>query len=300
MFIDPNMAALAKNPTEENRAFLMHMTLNSIRSYVVKYGKTYGKMVIALDGKNTWRRQKFPNYKITRSASREKSDIDWDYVYSVGNDIKDALRTKLPFAVVGMDGAEADDVIACLVKHVSEKSNDDEDFGGMLGNDPEPIIILSSDGDFKQLHKYKNVKQWSPMLKKQITCAKPELELLEKIIKGDVSDSIPNIKTHDNFFKDKIENPEIKHRQTVITAKYLEKLLKNPTAFDTVEEKHNFDRNKMLISFDSIPPELYNQIVTAYTEQLDKKISKLELMNFFIGKRLNQLNENIQDFFIGQ
>ena len=28
------------------------------------------------------------------------------------------------------------------------------------------ILIISSDGDFTQLHKYPNVKQWSPMHKK--------------------------------------------------------------------------------------------------------------------------------------
>lgn len=298
--IDPQFSSLAKNPTEENRNFLMHMTLNGIRAYVMKYKKDFGNMVIAVDGKNTWRREYFPHYKCTREVARAASDIDWDYVFSVGNDIKDALRTKLPFPVIGMDGAEADDVIACLVKHVSETTADDsDDFGGMFSNEPEPIMILSSDGDFKQLHKYKNVKQFSPMQKKLVTCKNPKAELIEKILRGDAGDAIPNARSPASFFRDKIDNPEKNHRQASISEKFVIDVQKNPDAYPfSADERANYIRNETLISFDKIPVELYNKIVAQYKEQENKKVSKMELMNFFISKRLNMLNENIQDFFL--
>ena len=294
IFIDPQMSLLSKNPTEENRLFLKHMSFNTVRAYNVKYGKQYGQMVIALDGQNLWRREYFPNYKITRKASRDKSDLDWDYIFSVGNEIKEDMEKYFPFPMIGCDGAEADDVIGVLTKLKSENS-DEEDIMGR--STAEPIMILSSDGDFVQLHKYPNVKQFSPAQKKLVkSTVNPKRFLIEKIITGDTGDSVPNIRTGDDFFERKVAGEKV--RQPPITQKYIDQLLKDPSAFNSAEDKRNFDRNETLISFDKIPSAVYNNIVDVYNAKKDKKVSKLELMNYFVANRMQQLNSNVQDFFL--
>ena len=60
-----------------------HMVLNSLRAHNKKFRKEYGDMVIACDSKNVWRKQIFPNYKAGRKANREKSEHDWDYIFTL-------------------------------------------------------------------------------------------------------------------------------------------------------------------------------------------------------------------------
>ena len=61
-----------------------HMVLNSLRAHNLKFQyKTMAQMVIACDSKNVWRREVFPNYKAGRKANREKSDHDWDAIFTI-------------------------------------------------------------------------------------------------------------------------------------------------------------------------------------------------------------------------
>ena len=56
-------------PTPETARF---MILNQIRGYVHQYREEYGpEVVIAVDGKNPWRRDIFPPYKAGRRKSKE-------------------------------------------------------------------------------------------------------------------------------------------------------------------------------------------------------------------------------------
>ena len=52
-----NMMAQLGNHTNAsiNEDLLRHMVLNSIRNYRNKFVEEYGEIVIACDGKNTWR-----------------------------------------------------------------------------------------------------------------------------------------------------------------------------------------------------------------------------------------------------
>ena len=63
-------------------------------------------------------------------------------------------------------------------------------------------MILSGDKDFIQLHKYKNVTQYSPITKKFVNGIDPDEYLYEHILKGDVSDGVPNVLSVDNTFTD--------------------------------------------------------------------------------------------------
>ena len=151
-----------------------------------RFGGEYGKMVLCYDDKNYWRRQIFPFYKQNRKQEREKSKYDWDKVFSVLNKIRDELKNNFPYQVLQVQGAEADDVIASLVRQNSRTPQ------------PEPVLILSADKDFIQLHRYSSVKQYDPIRNRWIEEDNPVRYLQEHIIRGDRSDCIPNILTCDD------------------------------------------------------------------------------------------------------
>ena len=96
-----------RNKVELNEDLVRHMVLNSLRGHNKKFRKEYGEMVIACDSKNVWRREIFPNYKAGRKATREKSQHDWDAIFSMLHTIKDEIRSFLPYKVIELETAEA-------------------------------------------------------------------------------------------------------------------------------------------------------------------------------------------------
>ena len=68
----------------------------------------------------------------------------------------------MPYPVIDVDGAEADDVIGTLAEYSQLNDLNQES----LFDIPKPMLIVSADHDFQQLQKWENVKQWSPIRKK--------------------------------------------------------------------------------------------------------------------------------------
>ena len=151
----------------------------------------------------------------------------------------------------------------------------------------EKILILSSDGDFLQLQKYQNVKQYNPAQKKYIKSDNPLLELKEKIIRGDKGDGIPNIfSPSDCFVRDL--------RQKPITKGVLEKLMeKHYGEWEDMSAREGFVRNQVLIDLSLIPGDVKNQILNTYEET---KPAKGKLLNYFIEHKLKNLMEVIEEF----
>lgn len=249
-----------------------HMVLNSIRSYKVKFSEKYGEIVIACDDKHYWRKQIYPYYKANRKKNREASELDWNSIFEVLNKIRDELKENFPYKVIQVPHAEADDVIATLV---------------MNSTFNEKILIMSGDKDFSQLHKFPNVDQYSPVLKKWIRCDNPSAFLKEHIMRGDVGDGIPNFLSNDNVFV-------MSERQSPISAKKLETWLsKEPEEFCTETMLRNYKRNQMLIDLECIPDDIKKEVLEQFVQQ-QKDRSKL--FNYFIEHRLKNLMENINEF----
>merc|ERR1711991_559378 len=101
---------------ELQEGLVRHMILNSLRNYRHEFRKEYGELVLCYDSKHYWRRKEFPYYKGTRKKDRQKSSLDWNEIFELLNKIRDEIRDHMPYKVVEVDGAEADDVIASLVK----------------------------------------------------------------------------------------------------------------------------------------------------------------------------------------
>jgi hypothetical protein len=235
-----------------------------------RFGGEYGKMVLCYDDKNYWRRQIFPFYKQNRKQEREKSKYDWDKVFSVLNKIRDEVRSNFPYHVIQVQGAEADDVIASLVRMNLQQQQQ------------EPILILSADKDFIQLHRYPLVKQYDPIRNRWIENSDPVGFLQEHIIRGDRSDGIPNILTCDD---------------AIVTGKPQKKMSKEkiaslasmkPEEFTNFIRLRNWKRNSELIDFTKIPTPVVERIITTFTGSKPNSSVKI---NYFIDNNIQDLIE---------
>lgn len=259
-------------PIEED--LLRHMVLNSIRSYNAKFKAEYGEMVIACDDKNYWRRQVFPYYKANRKKDREKSEIDWNAVFVILNKIREELKEYFPYRVIQVETAEADDVIATLVKE--------------FGNTNEKLLIVSGDKDFKQLQSYMNVKQYDPVRKRWLTEPNPDRYLREHIMRGDRGDGVPNFLSKDDTF---VLNSRQKPLREDKLSVWLDQA---PEAFCDETMLRNYKRNQQLVDLSMIPDYIEAQVIEQYNAQVGKGREKL--FNYFIENKLKNLLTDIGTF----
>ena len=265
------MMHLHMNKGELEEDMVRHMILNSVRMYRTMFNEDYGEIVLAYDSRAYWRKEIFPQYKSNRRKNREEDDKDWDSIFDVLNNIKEEIKEFLPYKVVEVYGAEADDVIAILCKHYQD----------------EKVMIVSGDKDFIQLQKYDNVKQYSPITKKLVDGVDPKVYIKEHVLKGDKSDGVPNVLSPDHTFTDEL-------RQRPLTSKKLESILAQDIDELDDEIKRNYQRNDKLINLDNIPKTLESEILNSFNEA--SYGDRSGLLNYFIEKRLTSLTENIGEF----
>lgn len=267
-----------RQAVELSEDLVRHMVLNSLRGHNKKFRKEYGEMVIACDSKNVWRREVFPNYKAGRKANREKSDHDWNAIFSMLGNIRNEIRDFLPYKVLELETAEADDIIAALVRRTLNR---------IQPNHLKKILILSGDKDFIQLHN-EWVKQYNPVLNKYVgKDENPALYIKEHILKGDRSDGIPNVLSDDNVF---IEG----RRQKPLSRKKIDSWLEEVLMTMTEEEEKNYNRNKKLIDLTCIPLELEDKINNEFDNV--EVASRDKILNYFITRKLKTLIEVIDEF----
>lgn len=264
---------------ELDEGMVRHMTLNSLRMYNKKFRDDYGQMILACDGANNWRRGYFPQYKASRRKGRWNSPFDWNEAFRIMHTIKDEIRENFPYKVIHLEGCEADDIIGTLVEHTQEFGNHEE------------VMIVSSDGDFKQLQRYDNVKQFSPLMKKIIVDDNPRLNLQEKILTGDAGDGVPNVLSHDDTFVNGERQVPLskKKKQTIIEDLAEGELLYAASWY------RNYQRNETLIDLTKTPQDLKQKIINNYEEQ-DPWNNKGKVFPYLVSKRMNQLIESVQEF----
>lgn len=263
------MAQLKSNNDEINENMLRHMILNSLRNYQKRYADEYGEIVLCTDAGNPWRRDFFPLYKANRKKSREADDRDWTLIFDTLQKVKEEIRDNFPYRYMYVERCEADDIIAVLVKHATE-----------------PVLIVSGDKDFQQLHD-QNVTQWSPNLNKFVQCEDPSLFLREHILKGDKSDGVPNILSNDDCLDQGI-------RQTPLRKNMLEKYLRISIESDD-KYYRNYLRNQTLIDLSFIPDDIEQSILDEYKQTA---IVLGNVLPYLQKHRLNQLLDHAGDFAI--
>jgi hypothetical protein len=280
ILIDYNQMCIAAimvmvtNPKKLDEDITRHVTLNTLRSYKTKYGKEYGNIIICADNRNYWRRQFFPYYKAMRKVNREKSKYDWHVIFTALNKILVEIQTHLPYKVINIDSAEADDIIGTLAPRYAVN---------------EKVLIISSDKDFLQLQKYPNIKQFSPNLNRLITTDNPYNFLKEHILKGESGDGIPNyLSADDVFVTGTRQKPLSKKKLNVLLDSNLDNVL-------NTLEMTRYKRNQTLIDLSFIPINLQNQIIEE-SRIPPKEFSYSGMMKYFMDNNLKNLFDVITDF----
>ena len=255
--------------SEPEEEMVRHMVLNSLRMFRTRFLSEFGEMVLCYDSRHYWRRDYFPEYKHSRRKGRATDSKDWDSIFSCLNNIKDEIKTHMPYKSVEVYGAEADDIIATLCSEYAEE-----------------IMILSGDKDFIQLQRFPNVKQYSPITKKMINGEDPVRYMKEHVFKGDTSDGVPNVLSPDNTFVDGLRQKPMTKKKI---AAWIDHNFEDVAPNDEV--KRNYQRNLKLIDLTYTPKEWSSEILKTYRESPSGDRS--QLLNYFIKKRLGILTESI-------
>ena len=256
-----------------------------LENYRLYRGK-YHTMVICIDDHSIpyWRKSLYPEYKAQRKTQRDESEINFKEVYKHIDLLIRVLNDYTPFKAIGVPGAEADDIIGVLTKKFSKA---------------ESILILSPDKDFKQLHKFGDVKQYSAITNEWVVNNDPERWERIHCCLGDAADNVPRIVDFSEFtpeFKDYYKGTELDfykldenlkqgiiknfneiHPGTEVYKKQrfgeatLNKKIKEFGSLDAFLDSNeiyrlNYNRNYKLVMDSEIPIDIELEILRKYTE----------------------------------
>lgn len=227
--------AVSRDIKTNGWGIMRHMLVKNIINSCEKF--TPNQVYICFDSPNIWRKKFYPDYKGTRKAAREKQEqvVNWKEFFNFIGEFKQELTEFFPFYIIEQDGLEADDVIAYLTK-----TNLDAD-----------KTIITSDGDYVQLLRFKNTKLYDPMKQKFVKGVNPVLELEKKILTGDKSDNVPPIKPRLG------EKTALKLLETGQIDLMLEE---RTSTGEPVELRLNYNRNKTLVDLTKTPTSLQNDL----------------------------------------
>lgn len=314
--------------TEDYIFFAMHLILQELYNTYQEHKNKFGTMVLCLDNASGgyWRKDVYPRYKSKRKNSKEVSPVKWDEVYDYINILLDTIKEHLPWKVISVKRAEADDIMLALARHY---------------NSQEQILIHSPDKDMIQAQKNANdnVFQYSTLTKKWIV---PENKhddmedwLLEHVCLGDAGDEVPRI-VDETIFSDNfinylrqnnilVDNPiDFKEKLTLekktqLLQNYniyktnkkgeeteLDIYFKERLGLSTLKKKidkiggleafldshpmyrENYNRNYTLVMEEGIPVDIWNNILLEYKEAKED-FNPVEFEKFLDENNLSQL-----------
>ena len=278
------IASIIINKTFDEQ-LIRHMILNSLRMYRTRYKEEYGELVLAVDASNNWRRTAFPQYKASRKKTQKESSFDWGEAFRILNDVREEIAENFPYKVIRIDGCEADDVIGTIVTMNPDRNGD---------YNPEKIMIVSSDRDFLQLQRFKNVRQFSPLLKKELSVDNPRVYLQTHIIKGDKGDGVPNILSDDNVFVEGF-------RQKPMSQKKVDDIMQDLDEGELLYAAswyRNYCRNKKLIDLTETPEDLRREIINNFmADKPDTRwMRRGKVFPYLVSKKCNELIKSVQEF----
>jgi hypothetical protein len=203
------------------------------------------EIVLAVDDFISWRKIYWNRYKESRKKHRENQPrVDWQYFFDALNTFVDEIREHLPFKIIRIQSAEADDIIATLC--IEKQEND--------------YTIISNDEDFLQLTgmPYPYVKLYCPNKEKYISVDDPKNFITKLCLLGQPKDDIFNIRTP-------LDWPQ-GERKPAFGEKMLQRVMTEGVECwlkrNNLEERYNVNKN--LIDFHQIPKVIRRRILTAY------------------------------------
>lgn len=231
---NPDIATIFTSNVFKNK--LAQLFENSIKRVLNHFQAADRFVVFARDCNRSfvWRREHFPNYKEGRSQNGNFNSEAFKHVF---NEVIPVVLTKLRGCIIGVDGAEADDVIGVLAKHIQAEY-------------PQtPVLVLSNDNDCIQLiNEHTNVYN---LLLQDVGSRRgtltPKQFLQSRIVSGDRSDNIPSVVPR-------------------IGAKTAFKLVTEHD-FETLRKMYNienYDRNDLLMNLENIPIHLKDSIMKIF------------------------------------
>lgn len=284
--------------------------LTNLTEIFKKYVDKNTEIIICLDGRDCWRKEAFPNYKVKRSKVKVEDNRDWDLIYKTNNEFIEELKTNgFPFIIAEHEKCEADDLVAILAKEKSKSSD---------------VIIISSDKDFTPLQISSSITQFSrdgKEIKPKMTDdiygqPNPHLEAEIMYLIGDSDDGIPNVFNTDyqyvadnlvkmnakeitqtkqtvaqlaeNHYND-IKDKELDDVDSILSfsfgkvtaAKLLagdEKVIKKWGTIDEIKSMRNYRRNRKLIDLNLVPERLVEIVLDNLDDQI--LVSESSMMTY--------------------
>jgi len=248
---------IREDPNNIQWGLWMYNVFNSIYTSLWKF-KNVEEVIIALDDSNSWRKSFYNRYKESRKGKKEESKVDWTELYAMMNKLASEFKHHMPFKILKVKSAEADDIIGVLTKYIKN-----------------PCVIIARDEDYFQCFaKHKNMRVYDPISQKLYS--KEDIGdikefLLKLIFCGQKKDDIPNIITPNDWgLTEKTKDK----RKPGFGEKAFEKIKNNIKEFidkghenklyGKVDLQENLKRNRILMDFDKIPNTIVDRILQAY------------------------------------
>lgn len=248
---------ITEDPNDIQWGLWMYNVFNSIYQCMWKF-KNVDEIVLAIDDSNSWRKAVYNRYKESRKDKKKESKIDWKELYMMMNKLANEFKHHMPFKVLKIKSAEADDIIGVLAKTYKN-----------------PCVIIARDEDYFQCFaKKKNLRVYDPI--SQILYSPddfPDIKdfLMKLVFCGQRKDDIPNIITPDDWGL--TESTEGKRRPGFgekafekikdDLSGFINKGYKN-SSYGEVDLHANLKRNRLLMDFDKIPNTIVDRIYKAY------------------------------------
>jgi len=204
-----------------------------------------GEIVVAVDDHHSWRKIYWERYKESRKTKRDTDMVNWNDLFRHMDEFLINIRDYIPFKVLKVKNAEADDTVAVICMEGEDKYH-----------------IISTDEDYLQLSG-KNVIIYNPRKKEEVSCEDPEQFVVTKCLTGQSKDDIFNIKTPLDWG---LTPESIGKRKPGFGPKSAEKVLKAGyeqwLTENNLEER--FHVNQVLIDFRKIPKVIRKRVMDAY------------------------------------
>jgi 5'-3' exonuclease len=240
-----NYCRLRDKKDEEFRECFTTGFRNGLVAFQKKHKFAWTSLVLARDCPRStiWRNKFYDKYK----GSREKNNTDFDptiFQY-VLDELVPELQKEFKFRVLQYDEAEGDDIIAICHRTIRSADN-----LNVLN-----ILVISNDNDMIQMHDGNTtiINAMGVDIVSKLTKEMLDVYLEYKIIRGDISDNIPSIGKRIG-------------EKTALKLALDPELLK--TKMEDVDVLKQYELNKTLISFASIPDEIVKGIVGLWNEPL--------------------------------
>lgn len=231
---NPDIAGVMESAVFQSK--FLSMFESGIYRIKHRFGMENADVVFAKDCSrySVWRRTHFAEYKEGRSHNCNFNSDIFNYVYTVAIP---AYLQRSPGGMIGVDRAEADDVIGVLCRHIS------------ASRPGHRVVVISNDNDCIQLAS-PNVTVVNLLMQDvggRRGSLTPRQYLISRILSGDRSDNIPSV----------ISRCGPKTAAKLVTEH-------DETALRDMYDPVVYGRNDLLMDLNNIPADISAAIVNAY------------------------------------